>query len=111
MRTVDNAIEQLEEMGLVFQLAVDYEYRGDRNDEIDALIATLANDREAVLDNLLARRFVPLPDDLLLPPEWVLNAAMKQFILDAGEDLLDCIVKGHSALWVLLWAFRALCFL
>ena len=104
-------IGQLEKLGFTFRLAIDYEFGGEPTAETETLLTQLADDREAAIDYLLSQRFVPLPDDFLLPAEWVMNEKMRRYVLDAPEDALQALKNVHNPLFVLLWAVKALCFI
>ena len=104
-------ISRLEEIGFAFRLAIDYEYGGEQTEETETLLAQLADDREAAIEYLLSQRFAPLPDSFALPIEWTLNDATKRYILDAAENILGSIERGHSPLFGLLWCFKALAFI
>ena len=103
-------IGQLEELGFTFRLAIDYEFDGELTPEANELLHQLADDREAAIDCLLSRRFVSL-DDIAIPAEWNLNAAMKNYVLESAGNILEAVEHGHSPLFGLLWCFKALCFI
>ena len=102
-------IGRLEELGISVQLAIDCE--GESSPEAEVLLDQLADEREGGLDCLVGSRFTQLPDDVAIPAEWTMNASMKRYILDASSDILSSLGKGHSPLFVLLYAAKGLCFI
>ena len=63
-----NIIGKIEAADVTLSLAIDYE--GSITPEVEELLRELSNDREAAIDALAGRRFVPLPDDIKLPAQF-----------------------------------------
>ena len=109
--TVVELINDLEKYGVTVSLGINCKSDKKALPEAEELMRRLSDMRNEVIGHLTAERFVPLDDTVALPHEWGFNKKMKNYILDAPHEILGCIKVGHSALFGLLWCFKALCFI
>jgi hypothetical protein len=113
MMNVGAIIAALDGYDADVELGIKITYRADKHSthESDALLDMLSAQRDEAIDYLLIGRFVPLPDDVAIPAEWTMSAAMKRYVLDAPGEILTALGTGHDPRFCLLWAVKALCFI
>ena len=108
--TVSQIIEALDKYGVGVELGLKFTSITKPSPEAETLMQTLANKRDETVDHLITEQFFDLPADVALPSEWTMSPAMKKFVLEAPTDIIAAFKNGHSLYFLLLIAFKALCF-